>query len=762
MLNRVAGKWRRSRDLRCIRSSELFDGRWYGETYPDVLASGSDPALHYLVHGWKEGRNPSSRFDGASYLAAHPDVAAAGICPLVHFLRHGRREGRRGEAVVADQRLVQPPPASLDGSEAPIIVPDHPEPLVSILIPVYNQWHFTYACVRSLRDHVTGVSYEVILADDGSSDATRDAARLLPGARVVRDGTNRGFLLNCNHAAQQARGRFLLLLNNDTHVHQGAVETLVRTLQEDPGIGLVGAQLLFPDGTLQEAGGIVYEDGSGCNHGRGKAPDRSEFAFLRDADYCSGAAIMLPLDLWRSLGGFDPRFAPAYYEDTDLAFRVRAAGRRVVYQPFAKVTHFEGVSNGKDLATGVKRHQVVNREVFRARWAETMRGWRPGDPPRGLPHHRPLGGRVLVIDEQTPTPDRDSGSIDTVGYLRGLLRLGFHVTYAPVCGFRHAGAYTEALQRMGVECLHAPGHRSLDPFLEEHGRHLDLVLAFRYTTLIGRLERLRRLAPRARILLETVDLHFLREQRQADLAGDEAPQARTAREARRAAEFQVMEGVDRIIVLSAQEQELLAGLLPGRMVDLMPIMRELSEPANGPEGRQGAAFVGGFAHAPNRDAVQWFAGEVWPLVRARLPSATFRIAGSGIDPAVSALVGGGIEVVGHVPDLARFLGGCRLTVAPLRFGAGVKGKVLSSLCHGVPCIATSLAVEGMGLEAGDGVLVADDPAALAEAVCRVMGDDQAWLQLSQRGMARMRELYSVEAFERRLARLVDACLAMPA
>src|SRR5690606_3762654 len=135
-----------------------------------------------------------------------------------------------------------------------------------------------------------------------------------------------------------------------------------------PGAGLVGSQLLYPDGRLQEAGGLVFDDGSAANYGRFEAPDDPRFASLRDTDYCSGAALAIARALFDRLGGFDGRYAPAYYEDTDLAFAVRAAGCRVLYQPASRVVHLEGASAGTDVRSGIKAYQVRNRAVFAAKW----------------------------------------------------------------------------------------------------------------------------------------------------------------------------------------------------------------------------------------------------------------------------------------------------------------------------------------------------------------------------------------------------------
>ena len=245
---------------------------------------------------------------------------------------------------------------------------EHPK--VSIVIPVYNQIHYTYACLLSILEHTRDVSYEILIADDVSTDATARLGDFAEGLAICRNRENQGFLRNCNQAAEKARGEYVMFLNNDTQVTGGWLSSLVGLIESDDSIGMVGSKLVYPDGRLQEAGGIIWSDGSGWNYGRLDDPDKPEYNYVKDVDYISGAAILLPVWLWKQIGGFDTRFAPAYCEDSDLAFEVRRAGYRVVYQPLSKVIHFEGISNGTDVqGTGLKRYQVENSKKLKEKWA---------------------------------------------------------------------------------------------------------------------------------------------------------------------------------------------------------------------------------------------------------------------------------------------------------------------------------------------------------------------------------------------------------
>lgn len=215
------------------------------------------------------------------------------------------------------------------------------------------------------------------MIDDASTDETAEMlerwARRDPRVRVIRNPEGLGFLDSCNRGAEFATGEILVFLNNDTLPRPGWLPPLLRTLTEQPRAGAVGGKLLYPDGTLQEAGGMIFNDASGCNVGRGDArPDRPPYNALREVDYCSGALLATPRALFLSLGGFDRRFRPAYYEDTDYCFSLWDRGYRVFYQPESEVVHIEGVTSGTDLRSGVKSHQVVNRLKFAEKWRTAL------------------------------------------------------------------------------------------------------------------------------------------------------------------------------------------------------------------------------------------------------------------------------------------------------------------------------------------------------------------------------------------------------
>lgn len=625
---------------------------------------------------------------------------------------------------------------------APFAMPCSDSPRASIVIPVYNQFAHTLTCLRALAAHPPAAGCEVIVVDDGSSDETEALLPKIDGLRYHRRTENGGFIAACNDGATLARGEYLIFLNNDTVPQPGWLDALLRTFDEHPGAGLVGAQLLYPDGRLQEAGGMVFADGSGWNYGRFEAPDDPRFAFVRNADYCSGAAIAIARALFVSLGGFDTRYAPAYYEDTALAFAVRDAGFQVLYQPASRVVHREGTTAGTDTGSGAKAFQPRNRQRFAEHWSQALAKQPTSTPPdvsTAVHGHR----QILIIDSLTPDAGRDSGSLRLLNLMRLLREQGAHVVFLPA-NRSHAGVATGVLQQLGVEVWYAPWVKRVPAWLREHGSRFDSVLLCRHYVASEFLPLLRRHAPQARIVFDTVDLHYLREQRGADISNDAAQQRNALRT--RTLELDVIAKADTTLVVSEIERALLARDAPQAQVEVLSNLHRIAGPGHLFDQRKDIVFVGGFRHPPNVDAVRWFVEDVFPQVRAVLPDVVFHCVGSDVPPAIRSLdVHPGVRIHGHVPDIAPCMDGMRVAVAPLRFGAGVKGKINMSMAHGQPVVATSCAAEGMHLSDGFDVLVADDARVFADAVLRLYQDETLWQTLADNGLDNVGRHFSLDS-----------------
>jgi GT2 family glycosyltransferase len=608
------------------------------------------------------------------------------------------------------------------------------QPDVSIVIPVYNQAPFTLACIEALLQHESRYSFEILVGDDSSTDATAAALAVpLPAVRHIRHEVNLGFVRNCNATAREAGGRYVVFLNNDTQVLPRWLDELIGTLEANPSIGLAGSKLVYPDGRLQECGGIVWRDGSAWNYGRLGDPRRPEFSYMRDVDYVSGASIALSTSLWRELDGFDELFVPAYAEDADLAFRVRHRGLRTVVQPLSQLLHFEGISSGTDLGTGAKAYQVDNLRKLHARWADVLEGHRANADQPELEKERGVRHRTLFVDHCTPSPNEDAGSLVAFEIMQAFIANGHKVTFVPEDNFAHMGARTRDLQRLGIEAIYHPAYSRMSSFIGARQDPYDVIFLHRFGVADAHMAALRRAYPGSRIVFLNADLHYLRQMRQAELDHDDKALANA--HAVRAKELRVVAAADVALVHSDHEQVLLQRELPEANVVLFPLIHDPAQQVHGLASREGVCFVGGFQHPPNADGIRWFVDAVWPLVLAARPDEQLYIVGSNVTSDVEALANiRGVNVTGFVEDLDAFLDRRRVSVAPLRYGAGAKGKVAGSLARGLPTVCTPVAAEGMGLEPGVDVLVGDTPEALARHLLALLESDGRWEQLSRNAL----------------------------
>ncbi len=679
-----------------------------------------------------------------------------------------------------------------------LVFPKEENPMVSIVIPVYNQIHYTYLCLASILEHTKDVSYEIIIADDVSTDATEHLSEFAENLVIRRNQTNQGFLKNCNQAAEAARGKYVMFLNNDTQVTEGWLSSLVNLIESDDTIGMVGSKLVYPDGRLQEAGGIIWSDGSGWNYGRLDDPDKAEYNYVKDVDYISGAAILLSVKLWKQIGGFDERFAPAYCEDSDLAFEVRKAGYRVVYQPLSKVIHFEGISNGTDVnGSGLKRYQVENSEKLKEKWAEEFKKQcvNTGNPNPFRARERSQGKKIiLVVDHYVPTFDRDAGSKTTFQYLKMFLKKGYVVKFLGD-NYLHEEPYSTTLQQMGIEILYGQEYvTGIWDWLDKNGNEITAAylnrphIATKYVDYIADHTNMK-------IIFYGHDLHFLREFREYELTGD--PAKKRDSDYWKSIEFTLMhkaaasyypseveiEAIHEIddtvkakAITAYVYEDFLDNLIEFTLMHKaaasyypseveIEAIHEIDDTVKAKaitayvyedfldnlnldfEKREGLLFVGGFAHPPNADAVLWFANEVFPLIRKKL-NVNFYIVGSKVTEEIKALEqpGNGIIVKGFVSEeeLSELYRTCRLVVVPLRYGAGVKGKVVEAIYNGAPIVTTSVGSEGIpGVE--DVLLVEDQPEAFADTVVKTYSDTEKLVELSKKTQSYIRDHFSIDA-----------------
>ena len=632
------------------------------------------------------------------------------------------------------------------------------DPLVSVVMVTYGNWPLVRRSLEALVERTDPV-YELLVVDSASPDDTPEQLRSeVEGANIVFSQENVGFGGGSNLGAERARGAYLLFLNPDALVEPGWLEPLLEVLEGDEQAGAVVPMLLNPNGTIQEAGSVIDSVGWPLAFGRGEKADSLAHRFRREVDYGSAACLLIRREDFSAVGGFDPAYGIGYFEDVDLSFKLKERGLKTIYEPRSRVVH---ELHGSGSSVQAQQRMIANRALFYRRWSDRLSRRPklvelPTNPARfAAARDAEVVDRILVLDDRVPFHDRGSGDPRMAKLLSELVDLwpDARVTLAAADG-TEAERYAEPLLAAGIEVVAPP--INWDRWFESRMFHYSVAIVSRGSNVLRFAGHLQTTQPQALRVFDTEALTFRRLERMVGFLEDSADVGRVSAEANavRQVELGALHDSSVVFAVSEEEKEFIGEVAHGVPTFVLP---HWIEPARTPVGfqeRRDLLFFGGFLAgpgSPNEDALLHLVHDLMPILWERDPELRLHVVGADPTPAVEALHGERINVVGYVEDPADWLARTRIHVSPMRFGSGIKLKLLDTIAAGQPFVTTPVGAEGLPLGSLASSLVAEDPAALAELVHALYTDEHLWRRAQRSLLDIARSTFDRATFRRTLA-----------
>lgn len=632
-------------------------------------------------------------------------------------------------------------------------MPTSSDPKISILIILYNKAELTFECLHSIWHHAD-VPYEIILIDNASSDETNAFINRVRNVTYHRNETNIGFPAAVNQGVRMARGEWVLLLNNDAEITRYMLSHLIRTGEEIPYCGAVGGKLVYPDGRLQEAGSVIWNDGSCLGYGRGDHPDKPEYNFVREVPYVSGACLLIKKQVFMDAGLLDEKYSPAYYDDTDLCMKIRELGYKVIYQPKAVLIHHEFGSSSSEQATQL---QERNRQWFRKKWGGSLAQF-PAPDSRQVIMGRSINRgqlRLLFIDDRIPAPDLGSGFPRAYDILHTLADIDVEVTFYPFVFKEKSQPWTERLQQKGIEVFYDSevGTVEFDQFYEERKQYYDAVWISRPHNMDRVIHEIKNRNPNQRIIYDAEAIYAVRDILRMQLQGHQLSEE--TKQEMIGSEMKKMEHADVVVAVSKQEKDLISKST-GKPVVLVGHSVDNRATTNAMEERADILFVGSLLHADsqNEDAVLYFVRDIFPRIQREL-GVKFWIVGNTRLDSIKQLASKHINVVGKVDHFWEYYNRCRVFVNPTRYAAGSPYKVHEAFSHGIPTVTTPLIAEQLGVDENT-VLIGRHAEEFAQKVIQCYTNPEVWHRLRQNSLKLVDQKFSKQVYKDRLNQIRTA------
>ena len=640
---------------------------------------------------------------------------------------------------------------------------------ISIIIPVYNKWNYTIPCIKSILDQEIKNNFEIIIMDDNSSDLmpkvlNQTLNRKFNIIKYYKNKSNLGFIKNCNVGSKYASGEFIVFLNNDTLVDKRWLSKLKDTFNLNENIGVVGSKIMFQNNRLQEAGGIIWDDATGMNYGRNEDPDHPRFNYLREVSYVSGCSFMVNKLLFLKTGGFDEELNTAYYEDVAKCFQLSNLGYKIVYQPESFLMHYEGVTNGTNLKKGIKRFQEINKEIFYKKYIVPLskNNKKLLSKPKNesdiiLASEIYEKERILVIDNNIPTPDKDEGSQYIWNLLKYLKKENNLIKFIAADELSNTrNNYFRNLEQIGIEVGQWPHYSSVNDFIEKNKNIFSVVLITRVNNHKKYYEIVKKNNQNAKIIFNTIDLHHLRHLREAEVLDNNLIRKEALK--LKDVEIECINKSDQTILVSNEEYKYLKKIrVKIDNVHVLPLLRDFTsrtEIKSFNSRKNSIVFLGNFNHTPNVDAIKFIINDIWPkleneCVKRNIKLPCLDIVGDDMPENMKYIIKNlklNVKYHGYVKDLEKFFEEVKLSIAPLRYGAGLKGKIITSFQYGVPVIGSQIAFEGIDHKKIDtGIpFINENVDEYVNCIITILNDENEWYKLSRSLVKFVNDTYSID------------------
>lgn len=628
-----------------------------------------------------------------------------------------------------------------------IEIPFYKEPLVSIIIPVFNQYEYTVNCLVSIQKNIGEIPFEIIIADDCSTDETKKIKNNIKNIVVSRNNENVGFIKNCNNAAKLAKGKYLYFLNNDTEVQANWLAELLKVFELRKDAGVVGSKILNADCTLQECGVYMFSDT--CyfyNSIRGKDDFNEKYNCLSQCDYVSGCSLLTPKILFDEIGGFDERFAPAYCDDSDYCLSALSKGFKTYVQPKSRIIHFGGISYSSSSTELMQR----NNKILKEKWSEFFNSRTNYDSRKDYSSNT-CKPTLLVIDDLLPQFDRHAGGKTIFQFLELFIKMDLNIKFCPLFGDNYEEPYYSILTDMGIEIVRK---EDIHSWIDNNIGFIDYILLSRPQ--IAEKFMIKALKARGvKVFYYGHDLHHIRMKRECSYSKNTNE---NEIEKMKMTEQSAISFCDMAFYPSVTEKQYVKDVFNLNNVEVItPYLYNTNKMIKHSsfENSKDILFVGS-SHGPNLDGLLWFINNVFPVVAERIPDIRLNIVGSSVADEIKNITSPNIKVIGYLSEdeLNNLYSQTRLSIAPLRYGAGIKGKIIDSLYHSTPVVTTPIGIEGIN-NSYNLVKYSDNEEEFAQKLIDLYSNSEEWNRLIPAYSKFIQENYSFDVAEKTFRQFID-------